>query len=340
MDHVMSRVPRRSPSRRTWGLTALFLLVPAVTLASLALGANALSPGELLHAMLRPDGQDGDVIVWSLRFPRTVLGLLVGAALGAAGVLMQGHTRNALAEPGLLGVSAGAAFAVVLALRFAAVDGMLGMVAAAGVGAALAALAVYALARRSVHDGGPALVVAGAALTAFLGALTSSIVLLDAKTLDSYRFWAVGSLAERGDDTAVAIAPFVIAGLLLAAVNARSLDLLALGDDLAASMGVKVTRARLVGLAAVTLLTAASVAACGPIAFIGLLAGTLARASVGASWGRGVLVGAVAGAALLLGSDVVGRLVAGPGELQVGVVSGILGAPLLIWVIRRRELVL
>lgn len=322
------------------GVTLLALLVPVATIASLALGANALSPGELTHAVLRPDGQEGDVIVWSLRFPRTMLGLLVGAALGAAGVLMQGHTRNALAEPGLLGVSAGAAFAVVLSLRFAAVDTMLGMVAAAGIGAALAATAVYALARHSVHEGGPALVVAGAALTAFLGALTSAVVLLDAKTLDSYRFWAVGSLAERGQDTPAVIAPFVIVGLLLAAMNARSLDLLALGNDVAASMGLKVTRARLVGLAAVTLLTAASVAACGPIAFIGLLAGTLARALVGASWIRGVLVGVLAGAVLLVGSDVIGRLVAGPGELQVGVVSGVLGAPLLIWVIRRRELIL
>lgn len=331
------RAPRRFSLT---GLMGLALLLPLVALASLALGANALSPAELVHAVLQPDGAEGDVIVRTLRFPRTVLGLLVGAALGAAGVLMQGHTRNALAEPGLLGVSAGAAFAVVIGLRLGITQGLLGMVAAAAIGATLSALAVYALARRSIREGGASLVVAGAALTAFLAALTSAVVLLDVKTLDSYRFWAVGSLAERGRETPLVILPFVVAGLVLAAVNARSLDLLALGDEVAAAMGLRIGRARLVGLAAVTCLTAAAVAACGPIAFIGLLAGTLARAMVGASWTRGVLAGALAGAVLTLASDVIGRLVAGPGELQVGVVSGILGAPLLIAVIRRRELIL
>lgn len=331
-------MPRTRRSRA--GLRWLVLSVPVVVLASLALGANALSLAELAHAVLRPDGAEGDVIVWSLRFPRTALGLLVGTALGAAGVLMQGHTRNALAEPGLLGVSAGAAFAVVVTLRLGIVDGMLGMIAAASVGAALATLGVYALARHSVRAGGPALVVAGAAVTAFLGALTSAIVLLDAKTLDSYRFWAVGSLSERSASTPLIVAPFVLVGLGLALVNARSLDLLALGEDVAASMGLRVTRARVVGLCAVTVLTAAAVAACGPIAFVGLLAGTLARAIVGPSWIRGLVVGGLSGAVLLLAADVLGRLVAGPGELQVGVVSGVLGGPLLIWVIRRRELML
>lgn len=336
-------MPRALPSGRAtrpWSLTLLVLLLPVAALASLALGANALSLGELAHAVLHPDGAEGDVIVRTLRFPRTILGLLVGAALGAAGVLMQGHTRNALAEPGLLGVSAGAAFAVVIGLRLELIHGLPGMVGAAALGAALAALVVHALARHSIREGGASLVVAGAALTAFLGALTSAVVLLDAKTLDSYRFWAVGSLAERGPDTPMTILPFVAAGLLLAVANARSLDLLALGDEVAAAMGLRIGRARLTGLAAVTLLTAAAVAACGPIAFIGLLAGTLARALVGANWTRGVLAGALAGALLTLSSDVIGRLVAGPGELQVGVVSGIIGAPLLIAVIRRRELIL
>jgi iron complex transport system permease protein len=338
MDHVMPRTPR--PRALPRGLLLLAVLVPVVAVTSLAIGANALSPAELAHAVLRPDGQEGDVIVRSLRFPRTMLGLIVGAALGAAGVLMQGHTRNALAEPGLLGVSAGAAFSVVIGLRLGLVESLVGSVYAAGLGAAVASLGVYALARRSLRDGGPGLVVAGAAVTAFLAGLTSAIVLLDAKTLDAYRFWAVGTLAERGAQTPLAVAPFAALGLLLAALNARSLDVLALGDDVAASMGLRVTRARVVGLAAVTLLTAAGVAACGPIAFVGLLAGTLARVLVGPSWTLCLLAGTLAGAVLLVGADVLGRLVGGPGELQVGVVSGLVGAPLLVWVIRRRELIL
>jgi iron complex transport system permease protein len=321
-------------------LLVLVLALPLTAMLSLAVGANATTPAELWHAFVAPSGRESDVIVWELRFPRTVLGLVVGAALGAAGVLMQGHTRNPLADPGLLGVSAGAAFAVVLGLRLGLVVTLQGTVLAAGAGALLASLVVYGLAGASLAEGGPRLVVAGAALTAFLAAMTSAVVLLDAETLDSYRFWAVGSLAGRGPDTAVAVAPFVALGLVLALHNARSLDVLALGDDVAASLGLSVTRARVVGLLAVTLLTAAGVAACGPIAFVGLLAGHLARATVGGQWLLALVTAALMGAVVLVSADVAGRLVGGPGELQVGVVAGLLGAPLLIWVVRRKGLVL
>lgn len=334
---MTERLVRRRPGR---AIGVLLLLVPVTAAGSLGLGANALSPAELWHAIASPDGAEGDVIVRSLRLPRTELGLLVGAALGAAGVLMQGHTRNPLAEPGLLGVSAGAAFALVVGLRLGVVEGRLDMVAAAALGAALAALGVAGLARRSLRTGGPTLVVAGAAVTAFLSALTSALVLLDAKTLDSYRFWAVGSLVGRDALTAGAVAPFVLLGLLLGLVNARTLDLLSLGDEVAASMGLSVRRARVVGLAAVTVLTAVAVAACGPIAFVGLLAGHVARMLVGSGWTLTFVAGALAGAVLLLGADVLGRLVAGPGELAAGVVAGLVGAPLLVWIVRRQGLVL
>jgi iron complex transport system permease protein len=333
----MPATQSRALARR---LAPLAALIPVVALASLAVGANPSSPAELWHALASPSGEEADVIVRTLRFPRTLLGLLVGASLGCAGILMQGHTRNPLAEPGLLGVSAGAAFSVVVGLRAGIVESLVETVYAAALGAFLASLAVHALARRSVSDGGPSLVVAGAAMTAFLTALTSAVVLLDAQTLDSYRFWAVGSLAGRGQDTALVIAPFACCGLLLAVVNARSLDVLALGDDVARSMGLSVTRARVTGLAAVTLLTAAGVAACGPVAFIGLLAGHLARALVGPSWVLALVAGALTGAVLLVATDIMGRLVGGPGELQVGVVAGLVGAPLLVWVVRRRGLVL
>lgn len=334
---MTERLVRRPPAR---SLVVLALLVPLTAAASLALGANALSPAELWHAVASPDGAEGDVIVRDLRLPRTGLGLLVGAALGAAGVLMQGHTRNPLAEPGLLGVSAGAAFALVVGLRLGWVEGRVGMLIAAAVGALLAAVGVAALARRSLRTGGPTLVVAGAAVTAFLGALTSALVLLDAKTLDSFRFWAVGSLAGRDEFSVGLIAPVVALGLILAVVNARALDLLSLGDDVAASMGLAVRRARAVGLAAVTVLTAVAVAACGPIAFVGLLAGHVARLLAGSRWTLALVAGALTGSVLLLGADVIGRLVAGPGELAAGVVAGLLGAPVLVWIVRRRGLVL
>lgn len=332
--------PRIAPLTLPRRLFVLAGLVPLAGLLSLAVGANPSSPAELWHALIAPSGQEADVIVRTLRFPRTVLGLLVGACLGAAGVLMQGHTRNPLAEPGLLGVSAGAAFSVVVGLRLGVVEGPPETVYAAAVGALLASLVVHALARSGVREGGARLVVAGAAVTAFLAAMTSGIVLLDAETLDSYRFWAVGSLAGRGGDTARLVAPFAALGLALAAVNARTLDVLALGDDVATNMGLSVTRTRLVGLGAVTLLTAAGVAACGPIAFVGLLAGHVARALVGPRWLPTLVAGALGGAVVLVAADVAGRLVGGPGELQVGVVVGLIGAPLLIAVVRRRGLAL
>lgn len=334
----MSRTPLAGARSRR--LLVLVAMLPVAAVLSLGLGANAVGPQELWHAVVSPTGAEGDVVVRSLRLPRTVLGLLVGAALGAAGVLMQGHTRNAAAEPGLLGVSAGAAISVVIGLRLGLVSSLLGTVGAAAVGALLASLAVYALARRSMAHGSPTLVVAGAAVSALLTSVTSAVVLLDAETLDAYRFWAVGSLAGRDPATAAVTWPFVAVGLLLALLNARSLDLLALGDDVATSMGLSVRRARLVGVLAITLLTAAGVAACGPIAFVGLLAGHLARALLGSGWLTTVVAGTLLGAVFVVLADVVGRLVAGPGELQVGVVAGLVGAPLLIWMVRRRELAL
>jgi iron complex transport system permease protein len=332
---------RWTPSEGVSGrLVLLLTLVPVVALASLAIGSNPSTPAETWHALTSPTGQEADVIVRTLRFPRTVLGLLVGACLGAAGVLMQGHTRNPLAEPGLLGVSAGAAFCVVLGLRLRVVEGLHASVYAAMLGAVLVSAAVYALARNALQEGGARIVVAGAAMTAFLSALTSGIVLLDAQSLDAYRFWAVGSLAGRGDDTALVVAPFAAVGLVLALANARSLDLLSLGDDVATSMGLSVTRSRLVGLVAIALLTAGAVAACGPIAFVGLLAGHLARALTGATWTSALLAGSLIGSLVLVSADILGRLVGGHGELQVGVVAGLLGAPLLVWVVRRRRLTL
>jgi iron complex transport system permease protein len=327
---------RRVSSR----IALLAILVPAAALLSLAIGSNASSPAEVWHALSSPSGEEADTIVRTLRVPRTVLGLVVGACLGAAGVLMQGHTRNPLAEPGLLGVSAGAAFCVVLGLRLRLVETLQQSVYAAIIGAVVVSIAVYAMARSSLHEGGARIVVAGAAMTAFLAALTAGIVLLDAQSLDAYRFWAVGSLAGRGSDTTMVIGPFAAVGLLLALVNARSLDLLSLGDDVAASMGLSITRSRLVGLTSTALLTAAGVAACGPIAFVGLLAGHLARAVTGPRWTFALVAGSAIGALVLVTADVAGRLVGGQGELQVGVVAGLLGAPLLIWVVRRRGLML
>lgn len=333
--------PSANPSvRRTAALLALVVILLLAFAAGLALGSRWLGPGALWHALTANDGSDADVIVRSLRFPRTVVAVLIGACLGIAGGLMQGHTRNALAEPGIFGVSSGAAFAVVLGLQLGVADSVGATVWFALIGALVATFGVQRLASRGSGATPVGLALTGAAVAAMLGALTSAIVLLDADTLDSYRFWAVGSVAGRGLDVAGQVLPFALVGLLLAAVNARDLDLLALGDDVAAGLGLSIRRARLVGLGAIGLLTAAGVAACGPIGFLGLLSGHVARRIFGARNTWLIPSAGLIGATALVLADLIGRLVGGAGEVQAGVVLGVVGAPLFVVVVRRRAVVL
>ncbi|GAB2608820.1 iron chelate uptake ABC transporter family permease subunit [Kribbella endophytica] len=325
---------------RPVALLLLLLLVVLAFGASLALGSRWLGADAVVKALFEPSGSDADVIVRDLRFPRTVVAVLIGSCLGIAGALMQGHTRNALAEPGIFGVSSGAALAVVLGLQLGVADSIRTTVWFALVGALAATFGVQRLATRGSGATPVGLALTGAAVAALLGAFTSAIVLLDADTLDSYRFWAVGSVAGRGLDVAVQVLPFAVVGLLLAVVNARDLDLLALGDDVAAGLGLSIRRARFVGLLAIGLLTAAGVAACGPIAFLGLLAGHVARRLFGARNIWLIPAAGLTGAAALILADLVGRLVGGAGEVQAGVVLGLVGAPLFVLVVRRRAVAL
>ncbi|ONI72194.1 iron ABC transporter permease [Kribbella sp. ALI-6-A] len=325
---------------RPLALLLLLVLVVLVFGASLALGSRWLGADAVVKALFEPSGSDADVIVRDLRFPRTVVAVLIGSCLGVAGALMQGHTRNALAEPGIFGVSSGAALAVVLGLQLGVVESIRSTVWFALVGALIATFGVQRLATRGSGATPVGLALTGAAVAALLGAFTSAIVLLDADTLDSYRFWAVGSVAGRGLDVALQVLPFAVVGLVLAVINARDLDLLALGDDVAAGLGLSIRRARFVGLLAIGLLTAAGVAACGPIGFLGLLAGHVARRVFG---GRNIWLipaAGLTGAAALILADLVGRLVGGAGEVQAGVVLGLVGAPLFVLVVRRRAVAL
>ncbi|MEU4198182.1 iron ABC transporter permease [Kribbella sp. NPDC026611] len=342
MSSAVSSAPRTASRavRRSAALLALAVVLVLAFAASLALGSRWLGPGALWHAFTAANGSDPDVIIRSLRFPRTVVAALIGLCIGIAGTLMQGHTRNALAEPGIFGVSSGAAFAVVLGLQIGLVSSVASTVWVALIGALIATFAVQQLAARGTGATPVGLALTGAAVAALLGALTSSIVLLDADTLDSYRFWAVGSVAGRGVDVAGQVLPFAVVGLLLAAVNARDLDLLALGDDVAAGLGLSIRRARLVGLGSIGLLTAAGVAACGPIGFLGLLSGHVARRIFGARNTWLIPAAGVIGATALVLADLVGRLVGGAGEVQAGVVLGIVGAPLFVLVVRRRAVAL
>ncbi|QLD28496.1 iron ABC transporter permease [Micromonospora carbonacea subsp. aurantiaca] len=321
----------------TLGAAAVLALA---VLASFALGSRPLAPGAVWHALVAPDGGDATTIVRELRLPRTALGLLVGLALAVAGVLFQALTRNPLAEPRILGISAGASFGVVLAIAVFGVGTLAGYVWFGIAGALAAGLAVFAVANRARDGASPVtLALTGAALDASLGALVYALLSIDARTFEEYRFWVVGGLTGRGVGVAGQVLPFVLAGLVLAALVARGLDAMALGDDVARGLGHRVGLVRLGGGAAGVLLTGAAVAAAGPIAFVGLAVPHLARALVGADHRWTLAVAALLGPALLLAADVAGRLVAPPGEVPAGVVTALVGAPLLAFLVRRARVV-
>lgn len=311
----------------------------AVSVAvSLSFGGRPTTVGDLVHALTAPDGAVADIAIRELRWPRTLTALAVGACLGVAGCLSQGHTRNAIADPGLLGIYPGAALAVVAGSASLGSDGTPWVQAALAFGGALAACsAVYAVGSSSRLGVTPVtLVLAGAAVSALAGGVVSFIVLSSDSALDTLRFWQVGSVAVRGG-LLPDLAPVMVLGLVLAAANIGPLNALALGDDTARSLGVSVARARALGLAALAVLAAAAVTIAGPIAFAGLLVPHAARGLLGADYRWQLPGSAVLGAALLALADTAGRVVARPGELSVGVVLAVVGAPFFIWLARRRR---
>nr|WP_128643198.1 iron ABC transporter permease [Streptomyces sp. SS] len=332
--------PRPARTRRGALLAppALLALLVLALAASLAIGTKSVPLGDVLAAL--GGSTDGDAVVVSeLRMPRTLLGLLAGLALGAAGAVAQDITRNPLGDPGLIGVSAGAAFAVAAGIGVFGLTSSYEYVWFAFAGGALAGLLAYLVGGTGTGGATPAkLALAGAAVTVLLEAGTNALVLLDVRTLDQYRSWAVGSLAGRDADLGLQLLPFIAAGLLLALALSGRLNALALGDDLAATLGTKVAATRALGALAVVLLTGSAVAACGLVTFVGLVVPHVVRAFTGPDARILVPCSALGGAVLLLGADVVGRVVVRPGELQAGVVTALVGAPFLAYLVKRGKL--
>ncbi|KAB2351115.1 iron chelate uptake ABC transporter family permease subunit [Actinomadura rudentiformis] len=307
-------------------------------LASVMIGARHVPPAAVWDAIFAPSGTEEDIVVRSLRLPRTAFGVLAGTALGVAGALVQGHTRNPLADPGLLGVTQGAAFAMVLSIFTFGVTGVGTYIWFGFTGALAASVLVFVLGGSGRGGATPlTLALAGAAVTAFLHGLVAGLVLLDEQAMDTYRFWQAGALAGRDADALPVLLPFVLAGLVLATANASGLNALALGEDVARSLGHRIGLARAVGVAAITLLTGAAVAACGALAFLGLIVPHLARALSGPDHRWLLPFSGLLGATLLLAADVTGRLVARPGEVEVGIMLALLGGPFFIALVRRRK---
>ncbi|GHD72966.1 iron ABC transporter permease [Streptomyces goshikiensis] len=321
-------------------LVALAALI-LISLLSVWLGTRDIPFTSTWSVLWNPDGSQTSVIIHSYRIPRTVLGLLVGIALGLSGALMQALTRNPLADPGLLGVSLGASTGVVVAIAFLGVGSALGYVWFAFAGAALASVAVYLLGSAGRKLATPdRLVVAGAAVTAVLYAFNSAVLLLDPRAFNQFRFWTVGALAGRRMDVVWVIAPFVVTGLVLALLLAPSLNALAMGEQLGRALGVNIGRTRVLGVVSVMLLCGAATAAAGPIGFVGLVVPHVARFVVGPDQRWVMAYSMLLAPVLLIGSDVLGRVLGAPGEVQVGIVTAFIGAPLFLVLCRRRKLVM
>lgn len=325
--------------RRALGLVAALITLVVVIAASLAIGARDMPISEVLGAFFAPTGSDDQLVVLELRLPRTVLGILVGMGLGLAGGLIQALTRNPLADPGILGVNAGASLAITIGVAFFGISSITGYIWFAFAGALVATVGVYVIgsAGRSRTVDPIRLTLAGVAVAAVLTGLTKAILLTNERAFDAFRSWDVGAIAGRDFDTITAILPFIVIGTVLALALSHSLNAVALGDDLAASLGTSVNRTRVLSILAVTVLAGAATAAAGPIGFIGLMIPHIARWIVGPDqrWILGYSV--VLSPILLLASDVIGRVVMKPGELQVGVVTAFVGAPVLIALVRRKK---
>jgi iron complex transport system permease protein len=306
---------------------------------SLAIGARSIPLSDVVLALLTPSGSEADTVVRDVRIPRTLVGVLAGAALGLSGALMQGHTRNPLADPGILGVNAGAAFAVCLGISVFGITSVTNQVWLGLLGALTASVIVFLGGATRGRESAPVtLALIGTVVTAVLTALTSAVLLLDSATITSFRYWTVGSLAGRGLGEIGAALPFLLSGVVLAMAGVRTLNAVALGEELAASLGNRLVLARLIGIAAVALLTASAVAIAGPLMFIGLIAPHIARGITGPDYVLIVPSAAVVGAVTVLAADVLGRLVIRPEEVQVGIIAALLGGPLFIAFVRRRRL--
>lgn len=324
---------------RSTGLVLCVVALGFIVLLSISVGAKAIPLSEAWARLFSPDGSYDSNVIHSVRLPRTITGLVVGASLGLAGALMQALTRNPLADPGILGVNAGSFAGVAFAVSVLGIATPAAFVWFAFLGAAAVSVVVYLLGSLGRGQATPVrLALAGTAIGASLTAVTSAMVIVDPEAFDRIRFWAVGSLAVADSSLVYGVLPFVAVGVLLALSLGRPLNAIALGEEMGAALGTNINRTRVLTALSVTLLCGAAVAAAGPIGFIGLTVPHIARAIVGPDQRWVLPYTVVLAPILLLGADIIGRVVVRPEELQTGIVTAIVGAPVFIYLVRRRRM--
>ena len=328
---------RRPRSTRLAWLIVVLAVLGMACLVSISLGTRAVGWADILAGVTGSTETIAQAVV-AVRVPRTVLAVLAGAALGLAGAVMQGVTRNPLADPGILGVNAGAAMAVVIGIAWFGMQTLDAFLWTAILGAGLAACFVYTIG--SLGRGGATplkLALAGAATAIATSSFTIAIILPRNDIAVGVRSWQVGGIGGASFDAILPCLPVLLAGLILCLLSARSLNLLALGDDAAAGLGANVVVARASAALGAVLLCGATTAICGPIGFVGLVVPHVCRLLVGVDHRWLLPFAALTGAILLIGADVIGRIVARPSEMDVGIVTAFIGAPVFIWIVRKRR---
>ena len=319
------------------GLALGVVVLLVCLLASVRFGAAEVGTGDVIRAFVGYDGSEEAIIVRELRVPRALIAALVGASLAVAGGIMQGLTRNPLADPGILGIEAGAALAVVGAVFLLGVSSLSTYALFAFVGSGATAVFVYALG--SVGRGGMTatrLTVAGAAFAALLSSMTTAMLILSQRTLEEIRFWLAGSVAGRDLGLLLQVLPYMLVGLLLSLALGRQITTLSLGDDVAVGLGQRTAPVKALAAVGVVLLAGSSVAIAGPIGFVGLVVPHVARFLVGVDYRWILPYSVIFGAILLVSADLAARIVVRPQELPVGVMTALVGAPFFVYLARRR----
>ncbi|SNR86885.1 FecCD family ABC transporter permease [Puniceibacterium sediminis] len=328
---------RRSRRGRVVWLLVVLLLLGCACVVSVSIGTRDVGWADILAAVRGKTDTMAQAVV-AVRMPRTVLAVIAGAALGLAGAVMQGITRNPLADPGILGVNAGAAMAVVIGIAWFGMETLDAFLWTAILGAGLSACFVYAIG--SLGRGGATplkLALAGAATSVASASLTLAIILPRNDIAGGVRSWQIGGVGGASFDAILPCLPFLVVGLIFCLLSARSLNLLALGDDAAAGLGARVAWARGAAAIGAVLLCGATTAICGPIGFVGLVVPHICRLLVGVDYRWILPFSALTGGILLILADVLGRIVARPSEMDVGIVTAFVGAPVFIWIVRQRR---